>query len=106
MPPALQNDSDMYTLLSRELEYTTLKSLVEETAIIYDPNPASSVVAVCAHRALNGRPLACAACHCHCHRPCRYRPSCYCHCCCRCCCHSRFRGCRCHHLPHPAAVVA
>ena len=26
-----------YTTLSRALEYTTLKSLVEETAIIYDP---------------------------------------------------------------------
>ena len=28
---------DRYTILSRALEYTTLKSIVEETAIIYDP---------------------------------------------------------------------
>jgi hypothetical protein len=35
-----------YTVLSRALEYTTLKSLVEETAIIYDPNSKDTVVQV------------------------------------------------------------
>ena len=39
-----------YTKLSRVLEYTTLKDLVEETVIVYDPNPVETVVSVRAIR--------------------------------------------------------
>ena len=46
VPKAFEGDSDMYKKLSRMLEYTTLKDIVEETAIVYDPNPEETVIAV------------------------------------------------------------
>jgi DNA-directed RNA polymerase beta' subunit len=44
--PELENDSDMYQRLSNLLEYTTLKDLVEETCILYDPDPMNTKIEV------------------------------------------------------------
>ena len=46
VPKAFEGDSDMYNRLVHTLEYTTLKDIVEETAIVYDPNPEETVIAV------------------------------------------------------------